>query len=103
MYWAKKILEWTKTPEEALDIAIYLNDRYQLDGNDPNGFVGRYIHVHGRKDYISQSSEASRNKIYAIHISSGDLVQPDSCAQYLIQKIHGLEAFWSYGESWILY
>ncbi|CAF0871498.1 unnamed protein product [Rotaria sordida] len=40
MYWAKKILEWTKTPEEALDIAIYLNDKYNLDGRDPNGYVG---------------------------------------------------------------
>ncbi|TRY68590.1 hypothetical protein TCAL_13499 [Tigriopus californicus] len=40
MYWAKKILEWTQSPEEALATAIYLNDRYQLDGRDPNGFVG---------------------------------------------------------------
>jgi len=40
MYWAKKILEWTSSPEEALAIAIYLNDRYELDGQDPNGFVG---------------------------------------------------------------
>lgn len=41
MYWAKKILEWTKTPEEALEFAIHLNDRYNLDGRDPNGFVGK--------------------------------------------------------------
>jgi deoxyribodipyrimidine photo-lyase len=40
MYWAKKILEWTPSPEEALEIAIYLNDRYELDGRDPNGYVG---------------------------------------------------------------
>ncbi|KAM4605064.1 CPD photolyase [Polymixia lowei] len=40
MYWAKKILEWTSSPEEALSIALYLNDRYELDGQDPNGFVG---------------------------------------------------------------
>jgi deoxyribodipyrimidine photo-lyase len=40
MYWAKKILEWTKSPEEALRIAIYLNDRYELDGRDANGYVG---------------------------------------------------------------
>jgi deoxyribodipyrimidine photo-lyase len=32
MYWAKKILEWTSSPHEALRISIYLNDRYQLDG-----------------------------------------------------------------------
>jgi deoxyribodipyrimidine photo-lyase len=40
MYWAKKILEWTESPEKALEIAIYLNDRYELDGRDPNGYVG---------------------------------------------------------------
>ena len=40
MYWAKKILEWTKNPEEAQAAAIYLNDRYELDGRDPNGYTG---------------------------------------------------------------
>ena len=40
MYWAKKILEWTRSPEEALQVAIYLNDRYELDGRDPNGYTG---------------------------------------------------------------
>ena len=40
MYWAKKILEWSKSPEEALRIAIHLNDKYELDGRDPNGYVG---------------------------------------------------------------
>lgn len=40
MYWAKKILEWTKSAEEAMKIAIYLNDKYQLDGRDPNGYAG---------------------------------------------------------------
>lgn len=40
MYWCKKILEWTKSPEEAVESAIYLNDRYELDGRDPNGYAG---------------------------------------------------------------
>lgn len=40
MYWAKKILEWSQSPEEALATAIYLNDLYELDGNDPNGYAG---------------------------------------------------------------
>ncbi|XP_075505785.1 deoxyribodipyrimidine photo-lyase [Primulina tabacum] len=40
MYWAKKILEWTIGPEEALAISIYLNDKYEIDGRDPNGYVG---------------------------------------------------------------
>jgi deoxyribodipyrimidine photo-lyase len=40
MYWAKKILEWTKAPEDAMRYAIYLNDKYELDGRDPNGYAG---------------------------------------------------------------
>lgn len=40
MYWAKKILEWTKNPENAIQTAIYLNDKYELDGRDPNGYTG---------------------------------------------------------------
>ena len=40
MYWAKKILEWTETPAVALETAQYFNDKYALDGKDPNGFVG---------------------------------------------------------------
>jgi deoxyribodipyrimidine photo-lyase len=40
MYWAKKILEWTPTCEEAFKVALYLNDKYQLDGRDPNGYAG---------------------------------------------------------------
>jgi deoxyribodipyrimidine photo-lyase len=40
MYWAKKILEWSSGPEKAMRTAIYLNDRYELDGRDPNGYAG---------------------------------------------------------------
>jgi deoxyribodipyrimidine photo-lyase len=40
MYWGKKILEWSKSPREAFDIALRLNNKYELDGRDPNSFVG---------------------------------------------------------------
>jgi len=40
MLWAKKILEWTSSPQAAMDTALQLNDRYELDGRDPNGYVG---------------------------------------------------------------
>jgi deoxyribodipyrimidine photo-lyase len=40
MYWAKKMLEWTPDAQTAIDYALYLNDRYELDGSDPNGVVG---------------------------------------------------------------
>lgn len=50
MYWAKKILEWSKTPKEALKIAIYLNDKYALDGIDSNGYVGILWSIAGLHD-----------------------------------------------------
>lgn len=50
MYWAKKILEWSESPAEALRIGIYLNDRYSLDGRDPNGFVGVGWSIYGLHD-----------------------------------------------------
>lgn len=40
MYWGKKVLEWSKTPKEAFERLIYLNDKYELDGRDANGYTG---------------------------------------------------------------
>jgi len=40
MYWGKKILEWSPTPKEAFVTALSLNNRYQMDGRDPNGYAG---------------------------------------------------------------
>lgn len=40
MYWGKKIIEWSYTPEEAFAAALYLNNKYELDGRDPNSFTG---------------------------------------------------------------
>lgn len=39
MYWAKKIFEWTDSLQTAWSMAVYLNDRYELDGRDPNGYA----------------------------------------------------------------
>ena len=51
MYWAKKILEWTESPEQAIAIALRLNDRYELDGRDPNGYTGVLWSVGGLHDH----------------------------------------------------
>jgi deoxyribodipyrimidine photo-lyase len=40
MYWGKKILEWTGDPQEAYQNALFLNNKYELDGRDPNGYAG---------------------------------------------------------------
>lgn len=50
MYWAKKILEWSPSPREALRVAIHLNDTYELDGRDPNGYVGCLWSIGGIHD-----------------------------------------------------
>ena len=50
MYWAKKILEWTSSPKQAIEYAVYLNDRYHIDGYDPNGYVGILWSIGGIHD-----------------------------------------------------
>jgi deoxyribodipyrimidine photo-lyase len=50
MYWAKKILEWSRTPAEAFRTAVYLNDKYELDGRDPNGYAGIAWAIVGKHD-----------------------------------------------------
>jgi deoxyribodipyrimidine photo-lyase len=40
MYWGKRIIEWMRKPEEAYRTALRLNNKYELDGRDPNGFTG---------------------------------------------------------------
>jgi len=50
MYWAKKILEWSRAPEEAFDLAVVLNDKYLLDGRDPNGYTNIAWAIGGKHD-----------------------------------------------------
>jgi deoxyribodipyrimidine photo-lyase len=74
MLWGKKILEWSPTPREALEVMLDLNDRYALDGRDPNSVsgilwcLGRYDRpwgperpVFGTVRYMS--SESTRRKV----------------------------------------
>jgi deoxyribodipyrimidine photo-lyase len=50
MYWGKKILEWAPDPATAFDWAVMLNDRYELDGRDPNGYAGIAWAIVGKLD-----------------------------------------------------
>jgi deoxyribodipyrimidine photo-lyase len=50
MYWAKKILEWSPSPAQAYQIAVRLNDKYELDGRDPNGYAGIAWSIAGKFD-----------------------------------------------------
>lgn len=49
MLWGKKILEWTRSSEDALDIMIHLNNKYALDGRNPNSYTGIFW-IFGRYD-----------------------------------------------------
>jgi len=50
MYWAKKVLEWSESPEKALEIVIKLNDTFSMDGRDPRGYVGVMWSITGLHD-----------------------------------------------------
>jgi deoxyribodipyrimidine photo-lyase len=50
MYWAKKILEWSPSVSVAYQRAVQLNDRYELDGRDPNGYAGIAWAIVGKHD-----------------------------------------------------
>jgi deoxyribodipyrimidine photo-lyase len=89
MYWAKKILEWSPSPSEAMAAAIYLNDKYEIDGRDPNGYAGiawsiggvhdrawfnrpvygkiRYMNCNGCKSKFNVEQYIQRNSIKKEH------------------------------------
>jgi len=50
MYWAKKILEWSPDPATGFQWAVTLNDKYELDGRDPNGYSGIAWAMVGKHD-----------------------------------------------------
>ncbi|MGZ6241499.1 MAG: deoxyribodipyrimidine photo-lyase, partial [Candidatus Binataceae bacterium] len=50
MYWAKKLLEWVPTIEDAYAAAVRLNDKYELDGRDANGYTGIAWAIGGKHD-----------------------------------------------------
>lgn len=76
MLWGKKILEWTSHPREALDVMIHLNNRYALDGRDPNSYsgifwvLGRYDRawgperpIYGKIRYMSSDNTARKVRV----------------------------------------
>ena len=50
MYWAKKILEWSANAAAAFETAVELNDRYEMDGRDPNGYTNIAWAIGGKHD-----------------------------------------------------
>ncbi|MEZ6090478.1 MAG: hypothetical protein R3C05_21160 [Pirellulaceae bacterium] len=75
MLWGKKILEWTRHPREALEVMIHLNNKYAVDGRNPNSYsgifwvLGRYDRawqerdVFGKIRYMSSDNTAKKLKV----------------------------------------
>ena len=74
MLWGKKILEWTGSPHEALEVLLHLNNRWALDGRDPNSYsgvfwtLGRYDRAWGPERPVFgkvrfMSSDSTRRKL----------------------------------------
>ena len=78
-----QIFEWTRTPEDALDISIRLNDKWEMDGRDPNGYVGCMWSICGVHDMVSTSymSCCPPRPVFKMHTaySSSLLVQDYRC------------------------
>lgn len=86
MYWAKKILEWAPTPDAGYNWAVHLNDKYFLDGRDPNGYAGVAWAIAGVHDrpwfkrpifgtirYMSGASTGKKfnSKLYMENVAGG--------------------------------
>ena len=75
MLWGKKILEWTAHPREAVDVMIHLNNKYAVDGRNPNSYsgifwvLGRYDRawqerpIFGKIRYMSSDNTARKLKV----------------------------------------
>ncbi|EQB61210.1 deoxyribodipyrimidine photolyase [Vairimorpha apis BRL 01] len=59
MYWSKELVKWTKTPQEALNFCIKLNDTFSIDGNDPCGYMGIMWSICGNMDRGYKDRECS--------------------------------------------
>ena len=88
MYWAKKILEWSPTPAIAFQHAVYLNDRYELDGRDPNGYAGIAWAIAG----VHDRPWFDRPIFGTIRYMSGGSTGKKFNSRHCIQNVYGRHA-----------
>ena len=87
MYWGKKILEWSSTPQKAFRTTLDINNKYFLDGRDPNSYTGvAWIYgvhdrawterpIFGKTRYMAASGLERKCDITAYVKKVGDLVK----------------------------
>ena len=83
MYWGKKILEWSESPEEAYETTLYLNNKYFLDGRDPNSYAN-VAWVFGQHDRGWQERAVFGKVRY---MSAGGLERKAKPKQY-VEKVY---------------
>jgi deoxyribodipyrimidine photo-lyase len=88
MYWGKKILEWSNTPEHAYRTTLYLNNKYFLDGRDPNSFAN-VAWVFGQHDRGWTEREVYGKVRY---MSAGGLERKSKPEQYVEKVEKRIEA-----------
>ncbi len=82
MLWGKKILDWTRSPREALDVMIELNNKYALDGRDPNSYSGIFW-VLGRYDRAWGPERPVFGKVR--YMSSRNTARKVRASEYVLQ------------------
>jgi deoxyribodipyrimidine photo-lyase len=86
MYWAKKILEWTPNVAAAMQVGVYLNDKYELDGRDPGGYAGIAWSMLGKFDRVWFDRPIFGKRRYM----SGGSTGRKFASELYIQQVRGL-------------
>ena len=89
MYWGKKILEWSNTPEHAYRTTLYLNNKYFLDGRDPKSFAN-VAWIFGQHDHGWTEREVFGKVRY---MSSSGLERKAKPEQYVVKVEKRIEGF----------
>ena len=103
MLWGKKILHWTRSPQQALEIMIELNNKYALDGRNPNSYsgifwvLGRYDRawgperpVFGKIRYMASENTAKKLRLTSYLAKYGRLRAADGCPKW--HKLSGRDS-----------
>eukprot|EP00698_Gefionella_okellyi_P019827 TRINITY_DN6142_c0_g1_i1.p1 TRINITY_DN6142_c0_g1~~TRINITY_DN6142_c0_g1_i1.p1 ORF type:complete len:569 (+),score=128.84 TRINITY_DN6142_c0_g1_i1:60-1766(+) len=95
MYWGKKVVEWTETPQRAFAELLYLNNKYELDGRDANSFAG-VAWIFGKHD----RAHAERNVTGKLRYMSSDGLRRKFDIDAYVTRVNALVAAAKRDGSW---